>query len=285
MSKDSIKFNGVGFHTWQVKVKGLLMRKNLWSVVTKDGEVDDSIRTRGQASQFALKDEKALGIILTSMGDDYLHYLDEPNTARTAWETLERLFGAKSKHSKISLKMQLYGLVMHEKESLSSLVNRLMSICSQLTYIESPVEEEDKIAVLLKALPKEYNQIVTVLKEKEPIPSLESVINSLQEEDKKIHKEEPAATIIGAFAVTQRTFPKCQHCGKNNHPASKCYKVIACTNCGKKGHPPQRCFSNNKDEDKDKGKGKDVNNSKDHPISFVYDDSTSASDLDDQSIC
>ena len=43
--------------------------------------------------------------------------------------------------------------------------------------------------------------------------------------------------------------------------------------------------NNNKDEDKDKGKGKYVNNSKDHPISFVYDDSTSASDLDDQSIC
>ena len=200
MSKDIIKFNGVGFHTWQIKVKGLLMRKNLWSVVTKDGEVDDSIKTREQASQFALKDEKALGIILTSMGDDYLHYLDEPNTARTAWETLERLFGAKSKHSKISLKMQLYGLVMHEKESLSSLVNRLV-ICSQLTYIESPVEEEDKIAVLLKDLPKEYNQIVTILKEKEPIPSLESVINSLQEEYKKIHKEESAATIIGAFVV------------------------------------------------------------------------------------
>ena len=86
------------------------------------------------------------------MGDDYLHYLDKPNTARTAWEGFLAL---NQSIKKISLKMQLYGLVMHEKESLSSLVNRLMSICSQLTYIESPLEEEDKIEVLLKALPKE----------------------------------------------------------------------------------------------------------------------------------
>ena len=51
-------------------------------------------------------------------------------------------------------------------------MNRLMSTCTQLRYIQINVEEEDKIAVLLKALPKEYIQIVTILKEKEPIPSL-----------------------------------------------------------------------------------------------------------------
>ena len=60
--------------------------------------------------------------------------------------------------------MQLYGLVMHEKETLSSLINRLMSVCSQLSYIKCHVDEEDKIALVLKALPTKYNQIVIVLK-------------------------------------------------------------------------------------------------------------------------
>ena len=75
---------------------------------------------------------------------------------------------------------------MHEKETLSSLINRLMSVCSKTPYIECHVNEEDKIAVILKVVLMEYNQIVMVLKEKEPIPSLESIINSLKEEDNKI---------------------------------------------------------------------------------------------------
>ena len=38
--------------------------------------------------------------------------IDECKTALEAWLTLERLFGAKAKHSKISLKMQLYASVL-----------------------------------------------------------------------------------------------------------------------------------------------------------------------------
>ena len=71
MGKEDInRFNGIGFHTWQVKVKGLLMKKGLWSVVKNQGE-EEVITTRGKTSQFAQKDEKALGIIITCLGDDY----------------------------------------------------------------------------------------------------------------------------------------------------------------------------------------------------------------------
>ena len=112
--------------------------------------------------------------------------------------------------------MQIYGLVMHEKQTLSSLINTLMSVCSQLSYIECHVDEEDKIVVVFKALPMEYNQIVMVLKEKESIPSSESIISSLQEEDKKISKE---VSTSSAYVITiAKTFSKCQHCGKTNHP-------------------------------------------------------------------
>lgn len=144
-----------------------------------------------------------------------------------------------------------------------------MSICSQLSYIECNIEEEDKIAVLLKALPQDYKEIVTVLKEKEPIPSFESVVNSLHEEDK--HKEESISIIP--------SFPKCLHCGRNNHKSSKCYKLVTCERCGMKRHPTQRCYSETKkDNGKEKGKA-NVNvatSSNDESICFVnhesYDD-------------
>ena len=47
MGKDGIeRFNVIGFHTWQAKVKGLLMKKGLWGVVKDQGE-EDIINTRG----------------------------------------------------------------------------------------------------------------------------------------------------------------------------------------------------------------------------------------------
>ena len=74
---------------------------------------------------------------------------------------------------------------MHDGEPLSSLVNRLKSICTQLNNVDYNIVKEDKIALLLKSLPIEYDNIVTMLKEKEPIPSLDSIIHSLQEKDAK----------------------------------------------------------------------------------------------------
>ena len=247
---------GIGFHTWQVKLKGYLMKKGLWGVVKPMGE-GETVQTRANTTQFQAKDEQALGIIITSLDDNFVHYLDECTTAFNAWQTLERLFGAKAKHSKISLKMQLYGLIMGQDEDLSSLINRLKSICTQLVYIQSPVEEEDQIAVLLKALPQEYDQIVTVLKEKDPIPSLESVINSLQEEDKKINKGDKASTSNGVYAVTTSKKGRCIHCKKTNHASKDCFSIKPCTKCGKTGHPPFRCFNNNEGRtSNDRGKAK-----------------------------
>ena len=235
-NSDIAMFNGVGFHTWQVKLKGHLMKKGLWSIITTEGEN----LTVAQQCERQMKDEKALGILLTSVADDIVHHLDQATTAKTAWETLERTFGAKSKHSKISLKMQLYGLTMHENESLSSLVNRLKSICTQLSYIECNIDKDDKIAVLLKSLPMQFENIVTVLKEKEPIPSLESIIHSLQEEDNKhTHNEVTSSTSSQALYVSTSRFKPCKHCGKTNHTSLNCFKIKKCVKCGKMGHPPQ----------------------------------------------
>ena len=72
---------------------------------------------------------------------------------------------------------------------------------TQLTYVKAPIDEEDAIAILLKAMPQEYHQILTMLKEKEPILSLESIINSLQEEEKKvgtIKKDSNGALVVSS---------------------------------------------------------------------------------------
>ena len=84
--------------------------------------------------------------------------------------------------------MQLYGLMMHDEETLSKVVNCLKSICSQFSYIGCNIKNDDKIAVLVKSLPKIYDQLVTALKEKEPKMYLEIILNFLYKEEKKFSK-------------------------------------------------------------------------------------------------
>ena len=208
-------------------------------------------------AKFQEKDEQAHGILLTSLDDNYIHYLDECNSALQAWNILERHFGAKAKSSKIALKMQLYGLIMNDNEDLATLINHLKSIATQLTYIKVSLEEEDLVAILLKAVPNEpYGRIVIVLKEKDPTPSLEDVINLLQDHKKKKDPKQEN----GAYMVSSSNKPKCGECGKTNHATKDCYRLILCSNFGKKGHPSSKCYMN---EDNSKGKAK-VNDVEEH---------------------
>ena len=69
---------------------------------------------------------------------------------------------------------------MQPNEDITSLVNKLKIIATQLSYVKSNIDEEDLVAIFLKAMPKDpFEQIVMVLKEKDPRSSLEDVINSL----------------------------------------------------------------------------------------------------------
>ena len=263
------KFNGEGFHTWQTKLCGYLMKKQLWSVVkprNTKATTSKGTLTRAQIAHAQVKDEQALGIIITSLHDNYVHFTDNCNTALEAWERLEQNFGAKQKQSKVSLKKNLYKLTMLQGEDISSLVNRLMSIITQLTYIKCQIPDEDQVAVLLSALPKNFDNIVTVLEQKDPTPTLQQVINAIHEEEKKLVKKKSTG-IDGAYLVSKTSFrsspsrsssasspsrfnKKCYECGKMGHLSKDCYKNKFCSNCGVKGHHPSKC------ENHDRGRGK-----------------------------
>lgn len=51
MGKDDISiFNGEVFHTWQIKLKGYLMKKNLWGIVKAPIEAQEAEGTQTRAS-------------------------------------------------------------------------------------------------------------------------------------------------------------------------------------------------------------------------------------------
>ena len=125
-----------------------------------------------------------------------------------------------------------------------------------VVYIQAPPDEEDQVAVLLKALPPEFKNIITIIKEKEPAPKLEDAIASVQEEEKKLKGNHSSTPNYSGAYVTTSSSKKCYGCGKPGHVAQDCYSKHPCPHCGKTNHPPSKCYYKDRPRTQDNGKGK-----------------------------
>lgn len=225
------KFVGEGFHTWQVRIKYALMKESLWAIVSGREECPEDINGK---KVWMNRDEKGLAIIALGLSDTFIHHIVDKCTSKEAWDELEKLFGAKGKNSKISLKIQFFGLELKRNETLSAHINTMKSIMAQLACIGAPVEEEDGIAILLKSMKlDEYGPLVATLKNL-PDPTFQEIEAALMEEEQRLKKttnggtpREEAFFHKGPRRSQELSGPKgkmiCFYCGKVGHMAKDCW--------------------------------------------------------------
>ena len=70
---------------WSVRVKTLLIAHGLWDIVDSTTRGDE-----GDSSGWTKTNASALHVIQSSCGPDTFSHIREINSARVAWETLER---------------------------------------------------------------------------------------------------------------------------------------------------------------------------------------------------
>lgn len=233
------KFEGANFHTWQTKVKFVLMRKGLWGIVNGKEKIPN---TREEKAIWMSKDEKALAIIALGLSDTYIHHIDGRESSHEAWNTLDTLFGAQAKNSKISLLIKFFELNMNIDESLPTHLNYMKSILTQLAGIKKVIEEDVIIAVLLKSLPQEgYSNIVTTLTNL-PAPKLVDIEASLLDEYNKLKKRQ----IFSEEAFYSKGGYKSKAKGHFKGNFQKDLSKRSCSFCGKNNHEEKDCFHRNK---------------------------------------
>ena len=62
---------------------------------------------------------------------------------------------------------------MKEGESIQGHIKKLTEIFNELTAIEVPLDEEDKVVQLLASLPESFDTLVTALEANEKVPAME----------------------------------------------------------------------------------------------------------------
>ena len=180
------------------------------------------------------------------------------------------MFGASGKNAKINRKLHLFKLSMNPGGDFPIHLNSFKSLLGQLASIKAPVDPDDSIALLLKSLPEEYEQLVTTLLNM-PSLNLNDVESSLMDEYNNKKDKNPLESLDSAYYSKFKT-----KAGNRNRD----YK--ACGFCGKTNHKEEDCFHRKKaqkvylaslnKEDEDAGASQEANLASQEAAHLVYDD-------------
>ena len=138
------------YATWAMQMKFYLITKKLWKAIS--GATADE---RNEA------DAMALAYIGLSVRAHHLPVIARSETAKEAWETLEKLYKDKSNAKRLQLKRELTQLQMAAGESVIKYVARAENIRDQLQAAGTEVTSDDLVLSVLSGLPREYDTIVT----------------------------------------------------------------------------------------------------------------------------
>ena len=132
------KLNKSNFSLWKIKMRAILRKNNCleaigerptWIINDKWNEIDDN------AIADLHMDGNAIADLYLAIANGVLSSVAEKKIAKGIWDTLIKLYEAKSLHNKIFLKRRLYTFQMVETTSSTDHINTLKTLFSQFTSL------------------------------------------------------------------------------------------------------------------------------------------------------
>ena len=108
MQDNSVKsniplLNGENFVFWKTKLKAVLVRDELWDVVSKEKPTDAD-------NGWTKKNNKTMAYITLSVEDNQLIHIQHTDVAHEAWQALLKKYERSTFGSRLYLRRKLYGI-------------------------------------------------------------------------------------------------------------------------------------------------------------------------------
>ena len=105
------KLTADNYHSWKFNMKMYLIGKDLWEIVTGTEVLSDEA-SEAEKRKFKKDENKALAMICLGISTSLQIYVRSCETAKSAWESLEKHFQQKTLSKKIFYRRKLYSCLL-----------------------------------------------------------------------------------------------------------------------------------------------------------------------------
>lgn len=151
-------FDGEDHEIWSIKMRTLLLARDLWDVVESGVSVEKNLKA---------KDMTALHMLQMSVTDSLFLRIARATSSKQAWEILKEEFGETDdirRRKANILRIKFRGMVMEEEESFVDYTKKLMEVVNQLKFYGSAVSDEEVIRKIYCTLSSKFDSMVSYMR-------------------------------------------------------------------------------------------------------------------------
>lgn len=246
-------------------MKSVLIFNDLWGYV--DGAIGRPTDENGQ-TQWKIKDEKALALIILSVSKNELGHIRRMTTSKAAWDELLRVHSSQGPVKKAILYRQLYNSKKNENQTMMQYINDFQSKVNLLEDTGIEIPEELKTIMLLNGLPETFENFCIAIESRDQIPGIDFIKGKLIEEEARRGSGDEKHGGDGTSALVSRgTYENANRKYKGGRPSTKNYHGDKnnftrerkstpqrfdgkCYNCDKFGHRAMDCRKKKRNDGK-----------------------------------
>ena len=144
--------DSVNYSTWNIQCKMALIKDGLWGIVS--GSETAPVEVAEQA-KFALRRDRALATIVLAVDLSLLYLIGtDPKDPVAVWKAFKGQFQRNTWANKLELKRKLFSLMGVQFKTMH--IKTMTEVFDELSAIDEPVKEEDRVVYILASLPECY---------------------------------------------------------------------------------------------------------------------------------
>lgn len=147
--------------------------------------------SEGLASKWLERSDEAQALIVSTLAPEIITYVIDAADAAETWDILRKEFETLLATNLRALKDALISLTKRREETIRQLLARTQEMVNALNRYGKPVEEDDHVGYILRALPAEYSGLCKSLRYSGQRPTLAILSSALltEEEDLLVSTE------------------------------------------------------------------------------------------------
>lgn len=225
------KLNDENYQVWRYKIELLLIKEDLWPVVTEKAPVDAT-----QLAAWNKSDGKARAYIGLFIEDNQIIHVRTKVTAKAMWESLQDYHQKSTLSNKVRLLRRLCRMRLPEGGNMHTHLNAMDECIDELTTLGETLAETFAVSLYLSSLSESYSVLITALESRAEADLTKSMVkNKMLEEYKRRQdienasaSDESALKVYSKQGTTSEiSQTSCFFCKKKGHVNSDCRKFAS----------------------------------------------------------